>query len=749
MANFIGETGMKASGGDDGRENMDSLLHDTLARVIGWFEDWETNTQAAREDSERDHDYYHGRQWDQEEIDELEDRGQPVIVKNHIFKKINFLLGNEIRNRADPRALPRTPAHDEDVIAITDALRFVLDEEDFDQTSSRVWGNMLIEGYGGAVVEHEIKRSLKPIAAETTIEPTPGGVAVESIDVQAEEQEIQIKIRRVPWDRIWVDTHSREPDFSDARHLGIHTWWYLEDALAHYADNQHSVENFREILEGAAGDAGARNDTYDDRPIWSDSIGRIRVSECYFLESDELTGQMVWKSCHYTKSGFVVPPMKTGLKDEDGVDVCPFTAVASFTTRNGERYGLGRHMIGPQDEINKRSSKMLHLLSVDRTVYEDGALLDPDQTRQERAKPDGQVKVRKGALVKGQVTFEKGLDVAQGHALMLQDAKQDIASIGPEIPQIGSVAGGASGISIQQRMQIGSLELMPLVDNLRRWKIGIYKRVWFAIRQFWTTEKWIRVTDDAEKKGFRFVGLNRRMTRGQRIKELVDQGVAPESAMQTVGLPPTMPMEVAQRIARIAQQNGQQPPPPEQMGQIVMQAIVNSPQGQEMMTAADVAQIGVDITLEETPDVAIVQHEEVVQLREILQTAISSGATSPDFTRSLIKMIIQAGQLRGKKKILAEMDQPPDPAAVQRQQQQEQMQMQAMQMQMQQLQASIQALQAQAQLNQAKAMGEQVDAQAKAALTPTEAELNQAKTAQAMAHAGTVAGGAGSGSGVR
>jgi hypothetical protein len=45
-----------------------------------------------------------------------------------------------------------------------------------------------------------------------------------------------------------------------------------------------------------------------------------------------------------------------------------------------------------------------------------------------------------------------------------------------------------------------------LTDTLRDLDHGVYRRVWNLIRQFWTGETWIRVTDDA--RNLKWVGLN-------------------------------------------------------------------------------------------------------------------------------------------------------------------------------------------------------------------------------------------------
>ncbi len=690
-----------------GTKEQDS---DTLPKFVKWVMDWETHTQDAREESERDHDYYHGHQWTPEEVEVLNQRGQPVVTKNRIFKKVNFLLGNEIRNRTDPKALPRTPAHDHDVDAITDAIRYVVDDNDFDQIASRAWSNQLIEGYAGAVVEHEVL-------------PT---------------KDIEVRIRRVPWDRLWFDIHSREADFADAAYLGITTWYHLDDAIAEFAKHPHAVEDAVEIIEGAVGEWNDDNDTLGDKPRWVQGTGadkRVRVEECFYRTTDE-QGQTQWMTCRYVRNNFVIEPRLTGQLDLEGRNVCPLLMTSAFVTRDGVRYGLVRHMISAQDEINKRSSKMLHHLSTDRMTFEEGAVADIDEARNERAKPDGVVQVQRKALAEGRILFEKGLDMAQGQSQLLQEAKLEIDTIGPEIPQIGSVGANASGRALQQRQQIGSLELAPLEDNHRRWKRQIYEHCYLRIRQYWRAEKWVRVRDDVEKTGYRFVGLNRPMTKGERFRELIGQEVPPESALTAVGLQPMLLQQTAAQLSQSVQASGQQVPP-EQMQALVLQAVGAHPLMRGQITASDVAGIDVDILIEESPDVSIIQQEEQEQLAALVPSFLQ---TKPEMASTLLEMVIEAGQLRAKRKLLDMMRKPPDPQQQQMQQAQAQIQMQQMQLSLAQMQAQVQALQSQAGLNQAKSQQAQADAAhtmaETQAIVPADSQLKQAQAMKAAADAG-------------
>jgi len=121
--------------------------------------------------------------------------------RKRIKPKVDFLLGMERQTRTDPKAFPRTPAHEDAAEAATDSIRYVLDNNEFDYTRSDVFENMLVEGTGGA-----------------------------EVIVNVGKKGPEIVINQYPWDRLFWDPHSRRRDFSDAKYLGAVVWMDYEDA---------------------------------------------------------------------------------------------------------------------------------------------------------------------------------------------------------------------------------------------------------------------------------------------------------------------------------------------------------------------------------------------------------------------------------------------------------------------------------------------------------------------------------------
>ncbi|MEX3972248.1 hypothetical protein [Paraburkholderia caribensis] len=584
----------------------------TLCR---WFEESEQMTQDARRLSERDRDYYDGQQWTKAELDILARRGQPALTINYIKRKVEYLRGFERRLRSDPKAFPRTPQEDQLADAATDSLRFVADQNDFDVIRSDVFEDMMIEGYAGA---------------DVTARPSRDGYEVDIV--------------RVPWDRLFYDPYSRQKDFSDARYLGIVIWEDRADALAAYPDASDVIESTL--------NTGVMSDTYDDRPKylrWSDNRRtRIRIVQMHFRV------QNAWFITTFTRGGFLDEPMVSPYVDREDNPTRSLIMRSAYVDRENQRYGHVRDLISLQDEINKRRSKALHLMSVRQTFGNAQAIDDIDKAKRELAKPDGHLEVQAGGILNQDFGVLPTGDMAQSQMALLQHATAEMQASGPNAAMAGKDPRIQSGRAIQAQQAGGAIEVEPIIDDLRQWTRDVMEAAWLRIRQFWDGPKWIRVTDD--ERNIKWVGLNQPVTLGDYLGRLDPQ-----------------------EAAQIAQQLQLQP---------------NDPRLQQVVAKDnDIGGLDVDITIEEGPDVANIQAEQFQMLTQMTQ----AGVPFPP------AVLIEASSLRNKDKLIEMLEQ-----SQQGQQQAQQTQQQIGQAT---AQANIEKTQAQAAESRAKAVKAMSEAQ--------------------------------------
>lgn len=659
----------------------------TLDQRIRYVEAFLEETYEQRRDSMRDRDFYDGHQLSKDDLAKLKRRKQPALVHNLIAPKVNYVLGEEVMRRTDPVALPRTMQHDSAARAATDALRFVSDEEGFDVARTAMAKNMFVEGTGGVIKE-----------------------LVEGPD------RVRHKLRHVEWDRLIWDPHSRSLLFEDAKYLGVHVWLDLDDAVIDYP---HAAEALESAVMNpiAADDEGT-----SDRPrySWVDAKRkRVQIAELYIRIGD------TWVKTCFTQAADLEEPGETGYRDEQGKSICPLKMASCYIDREGRRYGVVRHMVSPQMALNKHKSKLLHMVTAKPVMAERDAVRDPQEFMQEVAKPDGFGTIEPGFFEKVKVIDQTSL--ATAHLQLVQESKADIQGIGPTASQVPGMPASSSGRALLARQKAASQELGNPFDTIRQWTKSVFELDWHCIRQHWTEEMWLRVTDDETRTGYRFVALNRRMTRAQRMGELMQQGLKPDAALDIAAGTYAWQIrgDVQRQMAMMPPQVAQQMKPE--------QLIMAHPAMQDVITENQVDQMVMDIVIDESPETAVIQQEEFDKLIELAGMVVP---TNPSMGPMMTKLVVRASQLRDKKELLEMMDKPPDPQQVQAQQ--------AMrQLQLEQGKAGVAVAQSQAQLNQARAAAEATKTQHAGAKLPSEIKKNEASAYHDAANAGHIIGGPG------
>ena len=580
-------------------------MENDLTLLVSQFEASEELTYDARQLAQRDRDYFDEKQLTADEKSALEKRGQPVIIKNRIKRKVNAMMGLEKQTRKDPRAFPRNPDDEDAARAATDALRYVCELTRWDDLRSQCGKELAIEGT--CAVKVGVKRGKEGIDPDVT---------------------------RIAWDRLYYDPHSVAFDFADAAYMGEVVWMDLDHAIAKFPDGRDALE--QTVNEGQD------SNTYDDTPkwnVWADRRRRrVRICEHYWKTAEG------WQYAVFTKGGFVTDPAPSPYMGHDGEPECPIKAVSLYVDRDGNRYGEVRTMIGPQDEINKRSSKALHLIS-QRTVRVSPAVnIDAQEVQRQLSSPQG---VFVGE--QGDVEIFQNADMASGNLALLQEAKAEIDLLGPNMALQGKATADLSGRAMMAQQQGGMTELATYLDCIKTLSLATYRAVWARVQQYWDGPRWIRVTDD--DRNLRFIGINQPITVVQ--AEAKKLGITEKNAAQAD------PQAIS-----------------------YLQTLAQMPVGQQPAGIENaVAEIDVDIIIDEGIDSPTAQAEQFTAITQMLP-ALAPAMQDPARAMQIMEFVTQASSLRDKDKLLAILkgdEQQGDPAAAM--QAQVQMQMQAAQQQ--------------------------------------------------------------------
>lgn len=470
-----------------------------LPRLKRMFAESMDASTIERKQAAIDQDYYDGPgQWTAAERRKLKDRRQPDNYFNRIRPAINGTLGVIKQGSTDPKGYPRNPQDEDSADVASKTLRFIADFNRFDDVKIKGSKDYLVPGIAAMIIEVDEDR--------------------------------QITTPLIRYEEFFRDPRSRREDFKDAKYMGVAKWQYADDVAAQYPDKKDEIE--RELITGTPISV---DDTMEDKPkgengalSWSDKRKRrVLTVEMYHEERG-------WKRCVFYGGG-VLEAGESPYQDDKGRPCNPIEAISCYVDRDNNRYGIVRDMRGPQDEINKRRSKLLHMLST-RGVQENepGSMMgaDAELIRKEAARPD--------FVLPSGVSIVTSSDLASGQAELLAEAKSEIERMGPNPAVLGRTGESQSGRANLIRQQAGMTEQAIVFGGIEDWELRIYRQMWNRARQFWTAPMFIRVTDDEGAP--EFIGVNQ--PRGEPVVDPMtgEPQIDPKTGQPMEGPPQIDPM---------------------------------------------------------------------------------------------------------------------------------------------------------------------------------------------------------------
>ena len=487
-----------------------------------WFRDAVDYSKRWQEEAREDYDFVGGRQWDKAEIKRFEKSGRPAIVINRIRPLLNLLSGYQRVNRLDIDFLGRTPDDSEIAQVRKGVTKYILDTCDYDTNESAAFIDSAICGLGWLFVGYEMNE-----------ENTDG----------------EIYVRREDPFGIYVDPESHKADFSDAKYICRAKWVDKEELKEVYPEHAEMIDAQYSIYDNDEGEVAPR---IDDLLWYKRELQKVRVVECWYktrekqitvmlatgeeIPAEELTPEIFL-------SGLVVG---TNEKTISAVKVCVFFDKIILEEmpspyEHGELpivclpcyyYGIGgdeipagfvRDLKDAQREINKRRIQALHVLNTTGNgggFIEDGAMSEKQfaEFAEKGNLPGHYQRVQVGTFSNGSPKIVER-QIGQFPAGLAQAEAQTTADLtaisGINEALLGTDLGSsASGRAIELKQRQAATHLAVIFDNLRATKKKIARLLWGKrgraglIPQFFTAEKVYRIEG---ANGQKFVTVNQQV----------------------------------------------------------------------------------------------------------------------------------------------------------------------------------------------------------------------------------------------
>lgn len=487
------------------------------AKLMSWFHQ-EMNRQAHnRYQMSLDEDYYDSMQWLPEEAAELRDRGQAPTVYNEVKPMVDWLIGVERRTRVDFNVVS---LHDDTKEAEEDA-----------KTKSKLLK------YVAEVNRTPFERSN---AADDCFKAGLGWIEV---GINPDPEDEPVYTRSESWRNMLYDSLGPRKDLQDSRYLFRFRMVDLDIAIAYFPDkeaqlrascvnsdadhylewwNGKAIEETSEVFSPMPGKFAM----YDSDAWSNNNRERVMLIEAWHKEpTKETRGGTTSLDRIRMKMRCTIMTEKHIILDVESPykhNRFPFVPVWAYRRKKDNApYGPIRPVRGPQDALNKRMSKALHVLSTNQVMAEEGAFsptsMTAQEVRDELRAADGFAVLAKGGLDKIKQNREN--DVAQGHLQLAQIDQSIIRNAsGISSENLGRDSNVTAGIALKQKAEQGSQLTAELFDNQLFSRQLEGELTLSLIEQYYNEPKVISIAGERHKR--EYVRINQPGPNGERLNDI-------------------------------------------------------------------------------------------------------------------------------------------------------------------------------------------------------------------------------------
>ncbi len=647
--------------------------------------------------------YYRGQQWDDFDMQQLDDQGRPALTINTILPTINAVLGEQSTKKADIQFKPRGGGNQEVADVLTMVYQQIADNNKLDWIENQVFSDGLIQDRGWFDVRIDFSDHIR------------GEVRIESKD---------------PLD-ILIDPDAKHYDPRTWNEIFETKWMSLDEIEEVYG--QDKADKLR-ILAETGTTLGADSMEYEEErygdtdehnygqqfpgdPDNARMLRSIRVIErqyyrlkdCMFY-LDPVTGDMREVPYNWSKK------KREQFADQFGLDILEktvrkvrwtvtadtvvlfddwspykhFTLVPYFPYfRRGKPFGMVRNLLSPQEQLNKITSQELHIVNTTANsgwIVENGSLsgMTADDLEEHGAETGLVLEFNRGSTPPAKIPPNQ---IPTGLDRLGQKAAANIKQIsGITDAMLGMDSAEVSGVAIQQKQNRGSTLLQVPLTNLAKTRQYLAESILDLVQSFYTEERIIQVTDEEDPyKPRKSMRVNQMTPEGQVVNDLqlgeydvvVSQAPARDNfdemqfaeaiALRQVGVPIPDDMIVeyshmsrkADIADRIRKQQGTAPPTQEQieMQKFQMESQIRAAQLEIAKLEAEVANIQTAAALnaakvdqiETEPQLKIAELQSKIQskreeldLRERLSALTNEMRKEQSDTAAASKMAVEA-----------------------------------------------------------------------------------------------------------
>jgi len=482
--------------------------------------------------------YYRGNQWDDFDMQSLDDQGRPALTINTILPTINAVLAEQSSKKADIQFKPRGGGNQPVADVLTQVYAQIADNNKLDWVEQQVFSDGLIQDRGWFDVRIDFDDHVQ------------GEVRIEAKD---------------PLD-ILIDPDAKHYDPRTWNEIFETKWMSIEEIEEQYGQKQADQlrmlaetgttlgADSMEFEEERYGDTDEYNygQQYPGDPENARMLRSIRVIErqyyrlkdcMYYIDS--VTGDKREVPYNWSKK------KREQFADQFGLDILEkkmrkvrwtvtadtvvlfddwspyahFTLVPYFPYfRRGNPFGMVRNLLSPQEQLNKITSQELHIVNTTANsgwIVENGSLagMTADDLEEHGAETGLVLEFNRGSTPPAKIPPNQ---IPTGLDRLGQKAAANIKQIsGISEAMLGMDSPEVSGVAIQQKQNRGSLLLQVPLDNLAKTRQYLAEKILMLVQSYYTEERIIQVTDETDPyKPRNKVSVNQMTPEGEIVNNL-------------------------------------------------------------------------------------------------------------------------------------------------------------------------------------------------------------------------------------
>lgn len=482
--------------------------------------------------------YYRGDQWDEFDMQQLDDQGRPALTINTILPTINAVLAEQSTKKADIQFKPRGGGNQDIADVLTQVYGQIADNNKLDWTEQQVFSDGLIQDRGWFDVRIDFDDHVN------------GEVKIESKD---------------PLD-ILIDPDAKHYDPRTWNEIFETKWMSIDEIEETYGQKQADQlrmlaetgttlgADSMEFEEERYGDSDEYNygQQYPGDPENARMLRSIRVIERQYYKLkdcmyyvDPVTGDKRLVPYNWSKK------KREQFADQFGLDIIEkkmrkvrwtvtadtvvlfddwspyehFTLVPYFPYfRRGKPFGMVRNLLSPQEQLNKITSQELHIVNTTANsgwIVENGSLsgMTADDLEEHGAETGLVLEFNRGSTPPAKIPPNQ---IPTGLDRLGQKAAANIKQIsGISEAMLGMDSPEVSGVAINAKQNRGSLLLQVPLDNLAKTRQYLAEKILQLVQSYYTEERVIQITNEQDPyKPREKLRLNEQTPEGQIINDL-------------------------------------------------------------------------------------------------------------------------------------------------------------------------------------------------------------------------------------